>query len=113
MMTRTPPMVDPTTTTIPTVTCLATKKVSDAPSKHHGRRNKSNHNRILPDDNINGFYNATTYNLVICNKLNTNLILTGDEENGAPNVLYDINKNNYYHATYQGITDNRYYDPPR
>ena len=42
--------------------------VSYTPSDNHGRCNDCNPNRILPDDNINEFYNATTYNLVICKK---------------------------------------------
>ena len=67
----------------------------------------------MPYDRRKQLYNATTYNLVICNKFKSDQILTGDEENDVPIILYDSDDNNYYHANYQGMLDNKDKDPPR
>ena len=46
------------------------RNVSDDNSNNHVRCNNCNPDRLLPDDSRNGFYNAATYNLIICNKFN-------------------------------------------
>ena len=89
------------------------KNLSDAPSNNHGICNNCNSNRLLSYDNINEFYNATTYNLIICKKINTDQILTGDEDNDAPKVLYNSDNNNYDHDTYQDMPGIKDDDTPR
>ena len=110
MMPLTPPMADPTTTTIATITRLVKKIVSDNPSNNQSRCNDWNPDGILPDDNRNEFYNATTYNLVICNKFNPDRILTVDEDHEVSSIIYDSNDNNYGPATFQLMPDNKDYD---
>ena len=81
--------------------------VYDTPFNNHHRCNGCNTDRLFPDDNKNELYMLTTYNLVMCNKLNPDQILTGDEDNGSPNVLYDSDVNNYNHTIYQCMPDNK------
>ena len=44
--------------------------VSDAPSNNPGKCNDQNPDWLFTDDSIDEFYNATTYNILICNKFN-------------------------------------------
>ena len=87
LMPLTPPMSDPKKTTIPTITHLVTTTSLTPLPKNHVRCKNCNPDRLLPDDNINQFYNYTTYNLLICNKFNPDQILIGDEDNDEPNIL--------------------------
>ena len=46
-------------------------------------------------------------------KFNPYQILNGNEDNYAPNVLYNSDNNNYDHTTYQVITNKKDDDPPQ
>ena len=104
-------MADPTSTMIPTITCLATTtSLTPLPTATADATTEITTGSFLITIEMN--YTMPPLTTSPYAKKNPEQILTSNEDNDAHNVLYPSIDGNYNHATYQGMPENKDDDHP-